>query len=821
MNVPASELRHTLRRLARSPLFTTIAVLTLAIGIGANTAVFSVIYGVLVKPLPFPEPERLVGVWHTAPGLGWDLVNQSPSLYLTYRDENRAFTDTGMWDSTQVAVTSLERPEQVAAMQVTDGVFPVLGAAPEIGRLFSRQDGSPQGTDTVILSHAFWQSRFGGDPGALGRTLTIDGKPHEVIGVMRPDLHFLDYEPALYLPFRLDPAKIFFGNFSYQGIARLRPGVSLADADADVARMIPLALDRFPMPEGFTKAMVEDARLGPNLRPLKRDVVGDVSEVLWVVFGTVGLVLLVACANVANLFLARAESRQHELAVRSALGASRARVAAELLGESLVLGLLGGGVGVGLAALGLDLLVALKPQGLPRLHEIGIDPTVLAFAAGIALLAALLFGSVAVVKLGGSVLVSLRGDERRGPSAGRGRRLARNLLVVSQIALALVLLVGSGLLIRSFRALTRVDPGFARPREVLTLRLSIPKAEVADPAAVAQAWENLFHRLEEIPGVRSVGLANAFTLSGWQSNDPLFVEERPTAGDTIPPLRRMRWVAPGYFEAVGNPLVAGRSITWDDVHQRAPVVMVTENLARAYWEHPADALGKRVRNSPQAPWREIVGVVGNERDDGLAKEPTAVVYWPMVMTDFWGEPLFTPRSMAVVLRSPRVGTPGLLEEVRQAVWSVDPDLPLADVRTLEEVLEGAMARTSFTVVLLAIAAATALLLGALGTYGVVSYVAAQRTREIGVRMALGAGRKDVSRLVLRHGLTLAAAGVAAGLAGAAVFTRLLSALLFGIGPLDPPTFALVAVAVTGVALVASYVPARRAAATDPVETLRQ
>ncbi len=821
MAAPIRQLRQTLRSLARTPLFTVVATLTLAIGIGAATAVWSVVHGVLIKPLPFAEPDRLVGVWHKAPGLGFDRLNQAPSLYFTYREENRAFAESGMWDNTQVSVTGLEQPEQLRAIQVTDGVMPLLRVTPLHGRLFSKQDDSPGSAETVILSHAYWQQRFGADPAAVGRTLVVDGRPREVIGVMRPDLEFLDFDPSLYLPFRFDRSKLFFGNFSYQGIARLKPGARLADADAEIGRLLPVAMDRYPMPEGFSRAMVDNAGLGPNVRPLKQDVVGDVAKVLWVILATVGLVLLVACANVANLFLVRAEHRQHELAVRSALGASRGQVARELLTESLTLGLCGGTLGLGLAWAGLGLLRALAPRGLPRLDEIGVDGTVLAFTLGLSFVTSLLFGGAVALRRGGASLVGSLKEEGRGSSAGRSRQRARNLLVVSQIAVALVLLVGSGLLIRTFQALTRVNPGFERPQEVLTFRLSIPGAEVKEPLEVARAFETLEERVAAVPGVESVGLTSSITLDGWDSNDPVFVEEKPTASDTLPPMRRMKWIAPGYFETMQNPVLVGRAISWADVHQKAKVAVITESLARETWSRPEEALGKRIRNSPQAPWREIIGVAADVRDDGLDQKPTPVVYWPMVMEDWWDTDLFVQRDLAVVLRSRRVGTPGLLEDVRKAVWSVNANLPLANVRTLEEILERSMARTSFTVVMLGIAALTALLLGAVGTYGVTSYAAAQRTREIGVRMALGARREDVSRLVLRHGLALAGIGVAVGLAAAAGLTRLLATLLYGVTPLDPLTFSVVAGAVVLVALVASYAPARRAAGIDPMVTLRR
>ncbi len=813
-------LRTTLRRLARAPLFTAVTILTLAVGIGATAAVFTVVHGVLLQPLPFPEPERLVGVWHTAPGLGFDRLNQSPALYFTYREESDAFTDTGMWDNGTASVTGRGEPEEVPAIWVTDGTLPVLGVTPLHGRLFSAEDDSPGTAETVILAHRYWRERFGGDPAAIGQTLRVDGAPHEVIGVMPPDLQFLDYEPDLYLPFRFDREEVFFGNFSYQGVARLAPGMTVERANAEVARMIPIALDRFPLPAGFTREMADQAGLGANLRPLEEDVVGDVGRVLWVLLGTVGIVLLIACGNVANLYLVRAEARRSELAVRSALGAGRGRLGRGFLFESLLLGLAGGAAGLGLAWAGIRLLVRLAPRGLPRLDEIAIDPTVVAFTLGVSLAAAALFGALPVVKLDPPRLLGALREGGRG-AAGRERNLTRNALVAVQIALALVLMIGSGLMIRSFRALSAVDPGFRAPEAVQALRLSVPEAEVAEPERVVQLYEEILGRIAALPGVESAALTTSITMDGWDSNDPIFVEDFPPPADQIPPMRRFKWVAPGYLATMGQPLVAGREISWADVHDRASVATITENLAREYWpDDPAAALGRRIKPYPTSPWREIVGVVGDIRDDGVARPATATVYWPLAIDGFFEPGLFAPRTVAFVIRSPRVGAAGFLDEVRRAIWSVNPNLPLAGVETLEEIRERSMARTSFTLVMLAIAAATALLLGGIGIYGVTSYAVAQRRREIGVRMALGARRRDVGGLVLRHGLALAGIGVGAGLAAAFGLTRLMSALLYGVGAVDPATYAAGGAGAVGLALVASWLPARRAAAVDPIETLR-
>ncbi len=812
-------LESLIRKLSRAPLFTLLSIVTLGLGIGATSAIFSVVHGVLLKPLPFEEPEELVGVWHAAPGLGFERLNQAPAFHFTYRDESRTFDDIGMWAGSQVTITGIAEPERVPAMRVTDGTLSLLRVKPALGRIFSAEDDAPGGAETAILSYGYWQRRFGGDSGVVGRTLEVNGRPTVIVGILPPEFRFLRFDPSVFIPFRFDRSELFIGNFSYQGVARLKKGSSIADANADVARMIPLATERFPFPSGFTPEMLKDARFGPNLRPLEEDVVGDVGRTLWILLGTVGLVLLIACANVANLFLVRAEGRQRELALRTALGANRARVAKELLGESISLGLLGGIAGLGVAYAAIRVLLALAPETLPRLEEIGIDVTVLAFTLVLSLVSGVFFGLAPLFKYTRPNVAGALKEGGRTASEGRDRQRARGALVVTQVALALVLLVGAGLMIRSFQALRRVDPGFVRPSEVLTFRVSILEAHVADGKLVAPMHERILRKIEEIPGVSSVGLSSSITMDGNNSNDPIFVEEFPVPADQIPPLRRFKWVAPGYFETMGNPVVAGRGISWDDVRLMAPVAVVTENFAREFWPTPAAAVGKRIRVNPNDKWREIVGVVGDVHDDGVDQKVTSIVHWPMSVNDYWDEISFAQRNMAYAVRGSRVGEAGFLEQIRQAVWSVNPEVPIANVQMLDEILDESMSRTSFTVVMLVIASGMALLIGAVGLYGVISYGVTQRTREIGVRVALGARTSDVSRMFLRHAALLSGIGIAVGLAGAFGLTRLMSSLLFEVSPADPLTYGLVSVVLVATALLASYVPARRASVIDPTRAL--
>ena len=463
MTTFATRLRRVARTLIRTPLFTLVAVITLAVGIGANTAMFSVVYGVLLKPLPFEEPDRLVGIWHKAPGLGFEMLNQCPAFHFTYEDENRSFERVGMWDNAQVAVTGQGDPERIRALMVTYGTLEALRSQPLRGRRFTRRDDSPGTPETVMLTYGYWQRKFGGSLAAVGQQLIVDGKAREIIGVLPAGFKFLSSNAAILLPFRFNRTEVFVGDFSYQGLARLKPGVTVERANADVARMLPMSMDRFPMPPGFTRDMFQHIRIGPNLHPLADDVIGDVGRVLWLLLGTVGVVLLIACANVANLFLVRAESRQQELAVRIALGARRVQIARELLGESLVLAIAGGMVGTGLAYAGIRLLVWMAPDGLPRLDDIGINPVVLLFTLAISLVAGLLFGLVPVLKFARPNLTSALKEGGRASSDGRDRHRMRSTLVVAEVALALVLLVGSGLMIRTFQAMRRVEPGFTKP----------------------------------------------------------------------------------------------------------------------------------------------------------------------------------------------------------------------------------------------------------------------------------------------------------------------------------------------------------------------
>jgi predicted permease len=815
------ELRQVLRRLGRAPMFTVITLVTLASAVGANTVVFSVLEGILLKPLGYPRSEELVGVWHSAPGINLKELNCSPSNYFIYREQSQAFQDMGVYTGDSDSVTGLAEPEQVNSLDVTDNVLSILGVQPVLGRNFRPEDGMPGAAEVVLISHGYWQRKFGGDPSAIGRTLMVEGTARQIIGVLPKTFHFLDMpDPALVKLFHFDRNKTQLGNFSYQGIARLKPGVTLQQANADVARMLPLVMSSFPPPEGFSMKLFEDSHIGPNVRPLKKDVVGDVGNLLWVLMGSIGMVLLIACANVANLLLVRMEGRRQELALRSALGAGWGRIAGELLLESVVLGFLGSAVGLGLAYATLRLLVALAPAGLPRISEVGINGPVLLFTVGVALLASLFFGSIPILKYAGVRLSTGIREGARSLSQSKEQHRVRNTLVVVQVALALVLLICSGLMIRTFRALTKVDPGFTGPAELQSFRIYIPEPQVKEPERVLRMQEEILHKLEAIPSVTSAAFGTKIPMGPNASYDPIFIEGRNYAEGELPPLRRFKYVAPGFIATLGARLVAGRDITWTDTYKQIPVALVSQNLTHEYWSDPAEALGKRIRVSTTGDWHEIIGVVADIYDDGVSQKPPTSVYWPALTGHLYDQTPDVRRGESYLIRSKRAGSESFLNDVRQAVWSVNPNLPLADVHTVEYYYQKSMARTSFTLVMLGVAGGMALLLGVVGLYGVIAYSVLQRTREIGIRMALGAQQQTLTRMFLRHGLVLTAVGVAFGLASAAVLMRLMGSLLFNVRPVDPLTYAAVSAGLVITALLASYVPSRRAAAVDPVDALR-
>uniref|UniRef100_Q021V1 Permease n=1 Tax=Solibacter usitatus (strain Ellin6076) TaxID=234267 RepID=Q021V1_SOLUE len=832
------DMRYSLRVLRRSPMFTAAALLTLAIGIGANAAVFSVVNSVLLRPLRYPHAEQLVVLHQDAPGAAGlanaaDGLALSASMYFTYAEQNRTFQVLGVWTPGTANVTGLAEPEQVRTVSVSDGVLQALGVPPVAGRWLAAADQVPQAppaepfsfsgrSSAVMLSHGYWQRHFGGDRSVIGRNLIVNSLPRQIVGVMPPGFRVVKAEPDLILPLALDRSRVILAGFGFNGIGRLKPGVAIAQANADLARLLPVWMDTWSNGPNSNGRWYENWRIRPAIRPLKQQVLGNVGDVLWVVMGTIALVMFIACANVTNLLLVRAEARQHELALRAALGAGVARVIRSLLVESVMLGLMGGALGMVVAYAGLRLLVAIGPANLPRLNEISMDAPAFAFTLVLSALAGLFLGLIPAFKYAGPRISGALQSAGRTASVSRRRHRARNVLVVAQVAIALVLLVSAGLMIRTAQALRTVEPGFTGAERLQTLRISIPSSLIADPQLVLRTQNDLADKLKEISGVTSVGFATEAPMEAVSPNwDNVFPEGRTYSGN-VAPLRRFESISPDFLRTIGARMVAGRELTWMDIYGLRPVVIISESLAREFWGSAPAAVGKRLREYDGMPWNEVIGVVQDVRQNGIQEKAPDIVYWPVLMRNSFvpGGGLLVARAVTFVIRGERVGTDSFLNQVRQAVWSVNASLPLASVRTMQEIYDESLATSSFTLVMLGIAGVMAMMLGLIGIYGVISYTVSQRRREIGIRVALGAEPRALRWLFVRHGLALAGAGTVTGLALAAGLTRLMKSLLFGISPIDPLTYTAVPLVLGAATVLASYLPARRAAAVNPVETLR-
>ena len=550
-----SQLRFIIRRLLKSPGFTAVTLLTLALGIGANTAIFGVINGILLKPLPFADSERLASLRLKAPGINIPDLEMAPSLYFLTREESQTFEHPTVWQGDSLSVTEIGEPEEVPAIDTTFELLSALQVAPRLGRPFLESDGKPGAPQVVIISYGYWMRKFGGDVNVIGKRIMADAKPREIVGVLPESFRFLNQHPQILVPLQLDRSKVFVGNFSYDGLARLKPGVTWQQATADFAHLIPMMQNKFPMPPGFSPGMFEAARIAPNVQPLKARVVGNIGTMLWVLMGTIGMVLFIAGANVANLLLVRAEGRQHELTIRAALGASRGDLARELLAESILLGVIGGAIGLGLAYGALKYLIHIAPAGLPRLEEITIDPAVWIFTLFVSLIAGASFGLIPVIKYAGPRIGTGLRDGGRGTSVGRERHRARSVLVVVQVALALVLLIGAGLMIRTFRSLAQIDPGFSNPETVLTMRVGVPSQRVPKYERVLEMYKEMIRKISEIPGVDSASLG-AITMDGQRSGDPIFAEDHPYKEGELPPIRRYKYAGPGLFATLGTPIIA-------------------------------------------------------------------------------------------------------------------------------------------------------------------------------------------------------------------------------------------------------------------------
>jgi predicted permease len=817
-------LRHTLRALLKTRSFTLTALATLSLGIGATTAVFSVVNSILIKPLPYPDADRLAGVWNVAPGapglasVSGDL-RLSPSMFFTFSEQNQVFQSLGVWTPGTATVTGLAEPERVAAGYVSDGFLQTLETPPALGRWLTAGDQAPNGPDRVLLGYGFWQRHFGGDRFLIGRQITVSSRLMEIVGVMPQGFKILDFTPDLIVPLKFNRSTIGLSNFSYQGIARLKPGVTISQANADIGRLLPIWQNSW-LSTALSRFYIDNWRIAPAIRPLKRDVIGSIGDVLWVVMGTVGLVLVIACANVANLLLVRGDARQHELAIRAALGAGWVRIVREMLLESLVLALIGGAIGVGIAYAALRMLVAHGPANLPRLTEVTLDATVLVFTFAISVASALFFGVIPAIKYGGPSVSGASGNSRTA-STSRSRRRAQDALVVAQVALALILLISAGLMLRTFARLRTVAPGFTHAEQIEAARIALPVALSSNPDATVQAQHQILSQLAAIPGTSSVAFAGNLPMEGLDEDWDEMFSEGKSYGAGKNPVRMFKFISPGYFETMGTKLIAGRDYTWTDIQELHPFVVISENYARESWGSARAAIGKRVRTGEGTPWREIIGVVENVRNNGLQEEPPAIVYWPSRIDKLYPSTGSTAmRSLTLVLRSDRAGTAPFANEIRHVIWSWNSNLPVTGVRTMKEIYNQSLARTSFTMVMLGIASSMALLLGIVGIYGVVAYAVSQRRREIGIRVALGAPQRQLKAMFVRNVVELTAIGTVIGLLASAAGARLMKAILFGISPLDGPTYAVVPLVLLTAAILASYIPATRATKVDPVDALR-
>jgi len=804
------DLRYGLRILLKKPAFFAIAVLTLALGIGANTAIFSVVNAVLLRPLPLLEPERLATLWLSAPDKGITEVNVPQGLFAYYRDRSHSFESMTAYDTGSLSLTGEGEPERLSCANVTFNYFDVLGRTPQYGRAFLEQEDTPHANNVAILSYELWQRRFGGEQTILGTSIDLNNHPMTIVGIMPPGFEFP--HPAersnfprieMWVPLGFDPQNLSHWNYSVTG--RLNPGVTTADAEKEIAA---LSDDFF---RDHNSPFRADSHTIAVVVPLTSKIIGAVRTQLMVLLGAVGFVLLIACSNIANLLLVRATSRNREMAIRNCLGASRRRIITQLLSESLLLAGIGAGGGLLLAAWGVSGIKSLSAASIPRLDQVRFDWPVLLFTAGAALLTGLVCGMAPALRASRVNLQEALKEGARGTGSGASKRL-NNVFVVAQIALSLVLLIGAGLLLGSFRKLLAVDPGF-RSENVLSGRLELPETKYKTPAQVRSFYSQLIEDVRNLPGVRAAGLCNVVPFSGGGNGDEFTVEgQEPGPGDPA----QVTWyrnATPGYFRATGIPILKGRTFEDSDTETSLPVAVVDEKIVRTYWPNE-EPIGKRVRLGRAArgnPWLTVVGVVASVKNRHLDEDARYYLYQPFAQS--------SSHESSLVIRSEN-NPEALIPALRSAVARLDPELPLYEVETLEQAVARSLSTKRLTNLLLAGFALTALLLAILGIYGVMSLSVSSRINEFGIRLALGAQPRDVLKLVVSQGMRLVFTGVALGLVGAFGLTRFLESLLFDVRSTDPATFVVVALVLMGVALVACYVPARRATRVEPMVALR-
>jgi predicted permease len=811
------DLTYGLKLLFKNPRFTVVAVLSLAIGIGATSAIFSVTNALLLRPLSYKDADRLTILWNRSPGLNVEQDWLSPGQYLDIRAENRVFEQVAATIESSFNVTGLGTPERVEGARVSSSLFPLLRSQALKGSVFAAADDEKGKPPTVILSYGFWQRHFAGDNNVVGKTLSLDGNVITIVGVMPPNFSLnKEIMPTvnvinnadLLLPLPLTEAmRATRSNEDYNMFGRLKPGVTIAQAQADVDRIVGLMKQQYPNNyppnSGFTISVV----------PLLQQVVGDVRRALWILLGAVGFVLLIACANVANLQLARAAIRQKEIAVRAAVGAGRSRIVRQLLTESVLLALLGGALGLLLAFASVRLLRQFGPASLPRLHEIGLDYRVLAFTFTVSLLSGIVFGLAPALRSSRLDLNEVLKDGGRGSvgggTFGTGHHLIRNLLVIAEVALSLVLLIGAGLLLRTYERIQEANPGFD-VHNVLSFRMALPSAKYKG-VAVTAFYKQLADRIKALPGVEAAGTTYSLPMSSvalaW---GPVVIEGYVPKNSAEFVLANQRFVSPGYFKAMGVSLVRGRYFDEHDVKDAPEAVIVNEELAQRFWPNE-DAIGKRIELTAKGPWRTIVGIVHDAKEFRVDKDVPIGVYFPTEQVP--------TRNMFMVVRATLDPAP-MIATITKEIQALDPEVPTFDVKTMAGRLAESLAWRRFSTFLLEVFAVIALVLAAIGIYGVLAYAVNQRTHEIGIRLALGAQPTSISRMVIRQSFALIAVGSAIGLGGAFALTRLLSSLLYGVSTTDARSFLIPPLVLGVVALLASYLPARRAAKVDPMIALR-
>jgi putative ABC transport system permease protein len=811
------DIRYGARMLLKSPGFTAVAALSLALGIGANTAIFSVVNAILLRPLSYRDPDQLVMLWERNAGRDWNQLPTSFPTFVEVRETNKVFTDLGAFTDSQFSLTGGDEPERVSALRVSTGLLALLGVEPMKGRIFLEEEGVPGSRRVLILSHGLWQRRFGSDPEIVGRTVALNGESHVVVGVMSPSFRLppaftatiatsqIPFPQAdLWVPLTTEAVPMVREVRNLFMIGRLKPGVTPGQAQAEMDVIARRLESELP---------TQNAGLGLNLVPLHQQVAGNIQQALFILLGAVGFVLLIACANVANLLLAKAVGRQKEIAIRTALGATRRRLIRQLLTESALLGLLGGAIGLLLSYLGVRLLTAFGSTNIPRLNEIDLDARVLIFALLTSLVTAMIFGLAPALYASKLELTEALKEGGRSASGGARRNRLRNLLVVSEVALALVLSVAAGLMMRSFLRLQNVNPGF-NAKGLVTLEIQLPEVRYQEKGSQAAFQQQLLQRIASLPGAQAVATVNNVPFSGNEFNSSLTIEGRPIPPPTERPRAFYRTISPGYFQTMGIPLRQGRAFTDRDNAEAPGVAIINEAAARRFWGNE-DPLGKRIkqgRPESQNPWVSIVGVIASTSHTALDVGAQPEIYLPYLQN-------VSPSFALVARGSSDVGA--FAAAVRREVSEADRDLPVSNLKPMEALIANSVALPRLYTLLLSIFAAVALILAAVGIYGVMSYSVSQRTQEIGVRMALGAQQRDIYKLVLGQSMLLIAVGLAAGLILSLILTRALSSLLYEVSATDPITFAIITVVLVGVALLASYLPARRAARVHPMVALRQ